>query len=132
MDSAFLYSLLKHLHVGAVIASGSLFLLRAAWMLRDSAMLGRRWVRVLPHVVDTVLLSAALGLLALLHLNPFALPWLSAKLIALVGYIVVGSVALKRGRTRRIRVSALIGAVLLFAYMVGTAITRNPAFLLPG
>jgi uncharacterized membrane protein SirB2 len=131
MDTASLYVLLKNLHVGAVAASGGLFLLRAGWMLRRPEMLSRRWVRVVPHAVDTVLLSAALGLLAVLHLNPFTTPWLAAKLLALVGYIVAGSVALKRGRTRRGRVAALVLAVALFGYMVGTALTRNPVFFMP-
>lgn len=125
-----MYWFLKSLHISAVAVSGALFLLRANWMLRDSAMLRRRWVRVLPHAVDTVLLSAALGLLAVLHLNPFAQPWLTAKLLALLGYIVFGSVALKRGRTRRVRMAALFVAIALFAYMVGTAVTRNPTFFL--
>jgi uncharacterized membrane protein SirB2 len=123
--------MLKYLHVGAVIASGSLFLVRAAWMLRESGMLRRSWVRVVPHVIDTVLLAAALGLLWLLELNPFVQPWLSAKLAALAGYIASGSVALKRGRTRGVRIVALVIAVAFFLYMVGTALTRDPAFLLP-
>ena len=126
------YGILKVLHVAAVSVSGALFILRAMWMLRESAMLNQRWVRVAPHAVDTVLLAAALGLLALLHLNPFAIPWLSAKLVALAGYIVFGSLALKRGRTRRVRIVALVIALTLFGYMVGTALTRDPGFFLPG
>jgi uncharacterized membrane protein SirB2 len=125
-----LYWTLKYLHVSAVVASGSLFLLRGAWMLRGSEMLQRHWVRTVPHMVDTVLLAAALGLLWLLQLNPLAHGWLTAKLVALAGYIVSGSVAIKRGRTRRARVVALAVAIGLFLYMVGTALTRDPAFLL--
>jgi uncharacterized membrane protein SirB2 len=131
MDTGSLYSFLKTLHVGAVAASGALFALRAGWMLRRPEMLSRRWVRVVPHGVDTVLLAAALGLLAVLQLNPFTTPWLAAKLLALVGYIVAWSVALKRGRTRGVRIAALGLAGALFAYMVGTALTRNPAFFIP-
>jgi uncharacterized membrane protein SirB2 len=126
------YLVLKGLHVSAVALSGIFFLLRGVWMLRGSALLQHSWVRITPHVVDTVLLAAALGLLVRLQLNPFATPWLGAKLIALAGYIVFGSFALKRGRTRRTRSIALLAALGLFAYMIGTALTRDPFFFLPG
>jgi uncharacterized membrane protein SirB2 len=131
MDAALLYPWLKSLHVGAVAASGVLFLVRGVWMLSESDMLRRRWVRIVPHAVDTVLLVAALGLLWILDLNPLAHDWLAAKLAALAGYIVSGSVALKRGRTQAVRVSALIIAIALFLYMAGTALTRDPVFFLP-
>lgn len=126
------YSMLKLVHVSAVALSGTLFAVRGVWMLRGSALLQHRWARTAPHVVDTVLLAAALGLLMRLQLNPFVTPWLSAKLIALAGYIVFGSLALKRGRNRRTRNISLLIALGLFAYMVGTALTRDPGFLLPG
>ena len=126
------YLVLKGLHVSAVALSGIFFLLRGVWMLRGSALLQHSWVRITPHVVDTVLLAAALGLLVRLQLNPFATPWLGAKLIALAGYIVFGSFALKRGRTRRTRSIALLAPLGLFAYMIGTALTRDPFFFLPG
>ena len=92
---------------------------------------GRRCVSGVNACVS-VLLAAALGLLMRLHLNPFTTPWLSAKLIALAGYIVFGSLALKRGRNRRTRNISLLIALGLFAYMVGTALTRDPGFLFPG
>lgn len=129
---ASLYPILKALHVTAVVLSGSLFVVRGAWMLRGSPMLRQRWVQMAPHVVDTVLLAAALGLLVVLHLNPLVTPWLVAKLAALAGYIVLGSFALKRGRTRRVRIVSLLLALTLFGYMVGTALTRDAAFVLPG
>jgi uncharacterized membrane protein SirB2 len=110
--------------------SGSLFLLRGTWMLRDSALLYRRWVKTLPHLVDTVLLASALTMVFWSHQYPFAQPWLTAKLIALVVYIVLGSVALKRGKTRAVRTSAFIAALLVFAYIITVAITRTPTVFL--
>ena len=126
------YVLLKGLHVSAVALSGIFFLVRGVWMLRGSAQLQQSWVRISPHVVDSVLLAAALGLLIKLRLNPFVTPWLSAKLLALLGYVVFGSFALKRGRPRQTRIITLLIALGLFAYMVGTALTRDPFFFLPG
>jgi hypothetical protein len=53
------YLNLKHVHMGCAAVSGSLFLLRGIWMLRDSPRLQQRWVRTAPHVVDTLLLGSA-------------------------------------------------------------------------
>ena len=116
---------IKHLHISAVVLSGSLFLLRGAWMLADSPWLQQRWVRVVPHLVDTVLLASAITLAMWSGQYPVEQPWLTAKVLALIAYIVLGSVALKRGRTRTTRTVALIAALLSFAYIVGVALTRS-------
>lgn len=119
------YLALKHLHMACAALSISLFMLRGMWMLQASSMLQQRWVRVLPHLVDTVLLGSAITLAVISHQIPFAQPWLGAKVTALVLYIALGTVALKRGRTRRIRATAFAGAVLTFAYIVAVALTRQ-------
>lgn len=119
------YLAIKQLHMGCAAVSLSLFLLRGAWMLKESAMLQRRWVRIVPHVVDTVLLGSAIMLVLISGQYPFAQPWLGAKVIALVLYIVLGIVALKRGRTLRVRALAFGAALLTFAYIVMVAITRQ-------
>jgi uncharacterized membrane protein SirB2 len=120
------YETLKWLHVGAVVASGAGFLARAALMLAGSPRLQARFVRVAPHVVDTVLLAAAVAMAVMARISPLAHPWLAAKIIGLLGYIVLGAIALRCGRTLRARVAALAGAVLVFAYIVGTALQRDP------
>lgn len=121
-----MYEALKWLHVGAVIASGAGFLARGALMLSGSPWLTARVVRVAPHVVDTVLLAAAVAMAVMARLSPLAHPWLAAKIAGLLAYIVLGSMALRRGRTLRVRVVALAGALLVFAYIVGTALQRDP------
>ena len=121
-----MYETLKWLHVAAVIASGAGFLARAALMLTGSARLNLRYVRVAPHVVDTVLLAAAVAMAVMARISPLAHPWLAAKIAGLLAYIVLGAVALRYGRTMRIRLLALAGAVLVFAYIVGTALQRDP------
>lgn len=120
------YLLLKHVHVTAVTLSLGLFLLRGVWMLADSAQLQRRWVRIVPHLVDTVLLASAIGMLLVLQLNPFTQGWLSAKIVALLVYIGLGTVALKRGRTRPIRVAAWLAALATFGYIVAVAWYKHP------
>jgi uncharacterized membrane protein SirB2 len=119
------YLAVKHLHMGCAALSGSLFLLRGIWMLRASPLLQQRWVGIAPHIVDTVLLGSALVMVFWSGQYPFAQGWLGAKVLALVLYIVLGAIALKRGRTRRTRLLAFAGALAVFAYIVAVALTRH-------
>jgi uncharacterized membrane protein SirB2 len=120
------YTILKSVHIGTVVASYALFVLRGVWMMRQSARLYEGWVRIVPHVVDTVLLASAIALAVMLRQSPLASGWLMAKVIALVVYIVLGTIALKRGRSRAIRITAWIAAQAVFLYIVCVAVTRNP------
>lgn len=119
------YTAIKHLHIACAALSGSLFLLRGLWMLRESPMLHRRWVRVAPHIVDTLLLTSALVMVALSGQYPFVQDWLTAKVLALIAYIVLGTVALKRGRNKTVRVWAFIAALTVFAYIGSVAMTKH-------
>ncbi len=119
------YLAVKHLHMACAALTGALFLLRGAWMLADSPQLQRRWVRIVPHVIDTVLLASALVMVVWSRQYPFAQNWLTAKLFALIVYIGLGTVTLKRGNTKRVRATAFIGALLVFAYIVKVAVTRQ-------
>lgn len=124
------YPLLKTIHITAVTLSLSLFVLRGGWMLADSAWLQRRMVRIVPHVVDTVLLVSALGLISILHQYPFVDSWLTAKVCGLIVYIGLGTIALKRGRTKPARLLAGLAAILVFGYIVSVALTHNAYGLL--
>lgn len=120
------YPLLKMVHVTCVAASYTLFLLRGIWMIRGSALLQQRWVRIVPHLVDTVLLGSAVALAIAIGQYPLTDDWLSAKVAGLLLYIVLGSIALKRGRTRRVRVASWVAAQAVFFYIVAVAMTRRP------
>ncbi|HET8792114.1 MAG TPA: SirB2 family protein [Modicisalibacter sp.] len=120
------YLLIKQMHMTAVGLSLAIFMLRAWWSVSESPQRKRRWVRILPHVVDTALLVFGIWLMVLLRAGPTQQPWLMAKLIGLIAYIVVGSFAIKRGRTPLIRGLAAIGAVAIFAYIIGVATTHHP------
>jgi uncharacterized membrane protein SirB2 len=82
-------------------------------------------VRIAPHVVDTVLLASAIYLAVTIQQYPGVAQWLTAKVVALVFYVVLGSIGLKRGKTKAIRVAAWLSALATFAYIVGVALTRN-------
>jgi len=120
-----LYSLLKTVHVGAAVLSFTLFFIRGIWMLGWPRLLQRKAVRIVPHVVDTILLASALLLAWQLGQYPFVDGWLTAKVFALLVYIVLGSIALKRGRTRGIRTTAWLLALATFTYIVAVAVTRQ-------
>lgn len=121
-----MYSALKHLHLTTVALSLCLFVLRGIWMLVESPQLQRIWVRVVPHVIDAVLLASAIGLAVILHQYPFVHGWLTAKVLGLILYIILGSIALKRGSTQSIRGAAWIAALAVFGYIVSVAVTRSP------
>jgi uncharacterized membrane protein SirB2 len=122
----YVYLALKHLHLTAVLVTSVLFTLRGIWMMIDSPQLQRRWVKIVPHVNDTILLFSALALTVVVHQYPFVNAWLTAKLAALVVYIGLGMIALRLGKTRFIKVLAWCGALLTLTYIVAVALTRNP------
>ncbi|MBI3186358.1 MAG: SirB2 family protein [Gammaproteobacteria bacterium] len=120
------YSVLKSIHIGCVVLSISGFILRGIWMMNASALLQHSLTRRLPHIIDTLLLASALIMAYLSSQYPIQQPWLTAKLFALLVYIGLGMVALRFGKTAKIRVLAWLLAVLVFFYIVLVAITRNP------
>lgn len=122
-----MYLAIKHLHVTCVVLSATGFLLRGAWMLVGSDLLRHRLTRILPHVVDSLLLGSALGLAVMIEQYPFVASWVTAKVVGLLGYIVLGTIALKRGRTVRVRLTAFVAAIAVFGWIVSVALTKNPA-----
>jgi uncharacterized membrane protein SirB2 len=120
------YLVAHHLHVAWVTLSIALFILRGGLMLAGSPRLRSPVLRVLPHVVDTTLLASALWLVSVLRLPVFATPWLVAKLTGVVAYIVIGSIALRRGRSRPAAAAALVAALVTVGWVVSVAIRHDP------
>jgi len=121
-----LYPIFRWTHIGLVLSSGSLFAARGLGVL-----LGARWpmapgVRRLSYLVDSALLGAALTLLYILDLNPFSVGWLGTKIALLLLYIVLGSLALKRARTARMRLVFYVASLLCFVFMFTVARTHHP------
>ena len=120
------YLVLRNVHIGCAILTIALFVLRGALMLAGSPRLHGRLLRYLPHVVDTVLLTTALMLTTVIRQYPFSTGWLTAKVVLLVAYVVLGSIALKRGRTRAVRVTAFLAALATIGFLVTVARTHHP------
>lgn len=126
------YPEIKLVHVAAVIASGTLFALRGAAVLVGlRAALAAPW-RYLSYAIDTVLLTAALMLSTVLRQYPFVHDWLTAKVVLLVVYIVLGSLALKRARRPAVRVVCFVAALAVFFTIVSIARAHHPLGWLTG
>jgi uncharacterized membrane protein SirB2 len=123
------FTLLRTVHIASVHLTLTLFLLRGFWMLTNSSLLHVRWVRIVPHVNDTLLLLAAISMLFVADINPLNQPWILAKIIGLLAYIGLGTIALKRGKTKTIRVMAMIAALGVFGYIMAVAMTKQ---VIPG
>ena len=121
------YITLKMLHMVSAVASISGFLLRGYWMMMESDRLQRKLVRIVPHIVDTVFLLSGIALIMMLNLNVLSQPWLLAKFAGLIVYIVLGTIAIRRGSTLQIRIIAFTAALAVFAYIVGVALLKSPA-----
>ncbi|WP_232846446.1 SirB2 family protein [Amphritea pacifica] len=113
---------LKHTHITFAALSILFFTLRGYWMLSTPEKLQQRWVRIAPHIIDTLLLVSAIVLTITISQYPFTHNWLTAKLIALIAYIVLGTIALKRGKTKGIRTLAFVLALICAAYIVWVAL----------
>lgn len=121
------YAQIKWVHVAAVIASGSLFLLRGLLVQAGQPKFAMAApVRYLSYSIDTVLLTAALMLLTILPGAMFANGWLTVKLVLVVVYVVLGTFALKRARTPRVRTICYVIALLVFGFVLSIARAHQP------
>ncbi|WP_432464208.1 MULTISPECIES: SirB2 family protein [unclassified Agarivorans] len=124
------YSMAKHLHMTLATLSIIGFVFRWLLALKGSAMLNRRWLKVFPHLVDTLLLVAAIFLCIASQQYPLVENWLTVKVVLLVVYILLGVFALKRAPNQLIRILAGLAAIAVFAQLLVVAITKSPLGLL--
>lgn len=121
-----LYPQIKGVHVAAVLVSGGVFLLRGL-----AVQAGAQWAMAAPlryasYAVDAVLLTAALTLVSMLPAAVYANGWLAVKLSLLVVYVILGTLALKRGRTRPVRLAAFVAALVVYGSMLSIARVHHP------
>lgn len=116
---------IKSTHIVCAALSFTGFFIRGIWMAMDSPRLQQRWVKIAPHIIDSLLLVSAVILALQWHLSPFDHNWLMAKIIALVIYIAAGMVALRLGSAKAIRVSAWLFGLLVFLYIASVAVSKS-------
>ncbi len=122
-----IYLALRDLHITCVILSGAGFFLRGLWRLLDSPWLERRWIKIVPHLVDTVLLASATALAVMSQQYPIEQPWLTAKIVGLLAYIGCGMAAFRLSRSKQSMAVFFLLALSAYAYIVSVAMTRHPA-----
>lgn len=118
--------MLKNIHVLTALISFTLFFIRGVWVMKGSPMMQQKWVRIVPHVNDTILLGTAVALTIAIGQYPFVDAWLTAKLLALVAYICLGIEALRIAKTDLGRAVAWLAALIVFLFIVSVALTRVP------
>lgn len=121
-----IYLIIKNLHALSAVVTIAGFVLRGYWMVTGSDKLQHPVTRTAPHIVDTVFLLSGIAMLVMLSLNPFSQGWLVAKFAGLIAYILLGTLAIRRGSTLQIRIIAFVGALSVFSYIVGVALSKSP------
>lgn len=121
-----MYIFVKHIHVASAALSLTGFFLRGLLMMRASPLLKARWIKVLPHINDTVLLIAAVSLAMMSGQYPFVFPWVTAKVFGVIVYIILGALALRETNTPTMRIACWIAAMAVFGWIVSVALTRQP------
>jgi uncharacterized membrane protein SirB2 len=124
------YPQIKWVHIAAVSASGILFFLRGLALHAGATWPMAAPLRYLSYSIDTVLLTAALMLATIIHQYPFVQGWLTVKVLLLVLYVVLGSFALKRGRTRAVRIGCWLAALAVYLFIASVARAHHPLGLL--
>jgi uncharacterized membrane protein SirB2 len=123
------FATIKIIHIICMVLSYILFSLRGIWMIQGSSLLKLRWVKILPHVIDTILLTSAITLVTMIQQYPGLNIWISAKIGALLLYILLGMMAFRFGKTRKIKIISWVLAQIVFFYIVLVALTKNPTLI---
>lgn len=120
-----LYIPLLYSHIALAILSPVFFSLRVARALADENP-AQGWLRYVPHTIDALLFGLGVTLAVTLRQYPLESPWLTAKLLALLVYIVLGHVAVRRARTKSTKIAAWVASLAVLFYIYAVAITKNP------
>jgi uncharacterized membrane protein SirB2 len=121
-----MYIALKHLHILFAVISVTGFVARGVLAMMDSPLLQRPWLRQLPHINDTLLFTAGVALAIITRQYPFVDVWITVKLAAVLLYIVLGFMALRKTLPAGLRLASGLAALAVAAYIVGVALTKNP------
>ena len=121
-----MYFVLKHIHMLCAAISITGFIVRGALCIAGSSILQKKWIRIAPHIVDTLLLLSAIGLMISTQQYPFANGWLTAKLLGLIAYIFLGVVTMRIAKSQPVRIISYLLAIATFFYIGSVAITKTP------
>lgn len=116
---------LAHTHMLMAMLTIAVFVLQGILALAAPAVLRHKAMRIIPHVIYTLLLVTALALLVVYGWNPLAFGWIIMKIILLVVFIGLGIIAFRPSFPAATRVACWVVALgaLLWAY--SSALTRS-------
>lgn len=120
----------KHLHMTLAAISVGLFTLRFIWLMINSTKLQAKWVKITPHIIDTLLLTIGVMMAVQYSINPLEQLWLGEKLLAMIAYIFTGYYTLKLARNKSMQIIGYLGAMGWVMLIVRLAMTREPLFFL--
>ena len=116
--------MLKSFHITLAYLTVIGFIVRGLWAIVDSPLRDQKWVRVVPHMIDTALLG--IGVVMVFSIGAsFTDGWLAAKMLALLGYIGFGVLTM-RARSRGLKVVGFLLALSCVIYLFAVAFTRSP------
>ena len=121
-----MYEIVKHTHMTAILLSVLLFIFRFILTLKGSGKLQQKWLKIMPHIVDTVLLASAITLCVILQQYPLVDAWVTEKLMALLMYIFMVLLALKLANNGFMRGIGFVGALSWIAYAGMVAVSKQP------
>lgn len=120
-----MYETIKHLHMLTAVISGLGLLIRGILVQMDHGLMKKRWIKIAPHVNDTILLVCAIYLASHIF-TPFGSDWIYAKVVGLIVYIGLGMFAIKRGKTKQAKLMFLVLAMIVFVYIMAVARAHSP------
>lgn len=116
--------MLKTIHLTLAYATVLGFVVRGFWSLTDSALRSQKWVKIVPHVIDTLLLVLGVAMAVQLSISPLE-GWLAAKLVGLLAYIGFGVLTMRAAGTPA-KLVGFVGALASVGYIFAVAFARNP------
>ncbi|GIU18908.1 SirB family protein [Shewanella colwelliana] len=127
MDS--LYPAIKHIHLTFIALSVLFFIVRFVLHIRQSPIMDKKFVKIAPHVIDTLLLLSGLTLCFIIKQYPFQDAWLTEKIGAVVAYIFLATIALKANRNTLFKVFAALGAIAWIVYAAKIAMFKQAVLM---
>jgi len=122
------YAFIKLIHVVCALISITGFVARGMLAIQESPRLSKRWIKIAPHINDTVLLISAVILAVQAGISPLEQTWLAAKIILLILYIFLGLITIRIAKTKQNKMLAFVAAILVFAYIVAIAESKSLVF----
>jgi len=123
--SNYMYMIVKHSHLTLMLLSVSFLIIRVLASTQNAQWLQQKWAKIAPHIIDTLLLISAVILMTLISQYPIADNWISAKVVALIAYIGLGTMAFKGNKSALTKIFFLLLALTVIGYMIAVAVTKQ-------